>query len=112
MNYKSKYIWFNGELVEWDQAVEHTVNHALHYGTAVFEGIRFYPTSKGPAIFRLADHIKRFLFSASVLKMDLGYSHQELEKAIKLTVAKNEISNGYIRPIAWYGEDKMGLNPA
>jgi branched-chain amino acid aminotransferase len=83
----------------------------LHYWTSVFEWIRFYKTDKGPAIFRLGDHIKRFFYSASVLNMDLWYSKEEIEEACKIVVKENNLENWYIRPIARYGYGKMWLNP-
>ena len=111
MSLETKYIWLNWEFVEWDKATDHTVIHWLHYWTSIFEWIRFYETSQTPAIFRLQDHMKRFIFSASVLEMDLWFTQQELEKVVIETVAKNEVKNWYIRPVARFGYGKMGLNP-
>jgi len=108
---KTDYIWLNGEFVAWDDAKDHTIIHALHYGTSIFEWIRVYETEKWPAVFRLADHMKRFMYSASKLNMNLGFSQQQLEQAVLDTIAKNQIKNGYIRPLARYGYGKMWLNP-
>ena len=80
-------IWMNGALVDWDQAQVHVLTHTLHYGTGVFEGIRAYETSQGPAVFRLTDHIVRLHNSAKILGMELPYTVDELVEACKATVA-------------------------
>ena len=110
MNRKSK-IWMDGKLVEWDNAKIHILTHALHYGTAVFEGIRCYNTKNGPAIFRLEDHIKRLFNSCKMYHMTLEYSDKELREAIIETIKINKIKDWYIRPICYYGYGKMGVNP-
>lgn len=104
-------IWMDGELVDWADAKIHVLTHTLHYGSGVFEGIRAYPTSRGPAIFRLTDHIRRLHDSASLLLMDLPYSVEELVDATKETVRVNDVESCYIRPIAFLGYGEMGLNP-
>lgn len=104
-------IWLNGSLVEYDNAKIHVLTHALHYATGVFEGIRCYRTINGSAIFRLGDHIQRLLDSGQIYFMDLGYSKQQLEKAAIDTVKANGMDECYIRPIAYYGYGKMGVNP-
>jgi len=104
-------IWKNGKLIPWADATVHVLTHSLHYGGGAFEGIRFYSTAKGPAIFRLSDHIDRLFYSAKVLKMPLSYSREELITAIKKVVSVNKLKSGYIRPIAFYGYGKMGVNP-
>lgn len=76
-------IWFDGNLVDWDDAKVHILTHALHYGTAVFEGLRCYKTDRGPAIFRLYDHVWRLVNSAKIYLMDLGYHPEEIAAAIK-----------------------------
>lgn len=106
-----RYIWMNGTQVPWDQAQIHVLTHSLHYGGGVFEGIRFYETDKGPAIFRLKDHVERLFRSAHVLQMKIPYSKEEVEQAIRDLVTSNGISSGYIRPIAYFAYGKMGLNP-
>jgi len=110
MNRKSK-IWMDGKLVEWDNAKIHILTHGLHYGTAVFEGIRCYNTKNGPAIFRLEDHIKRLFNSCKMYHMTLEYSDKELREAIIETIKINKIKDCYIRPICYYGYGKMGVNP-
>ena len=77
----TKYIWFNGELVPWEQATVHVMTHALHYGSSVFEGIRCYTTPSGPAIFRLQDHLRRLSDSCRIYKMNSGHSTEELVSA-------------------------------
>ncbi|MBI4439787.1 branched-chain amino acid transaminase [Candidatus Woesearchaeota archaeon] len=108
---KTDYIWFNGKLVKWEDAKIHVLVHALHYGSAVFEGIRFYKTDKGPAVFRLKEHTARLLKSAKVFNMKIPFTQQQLEEATLETIRKNKIGAGYIRPIAFFGYGKMGLNP-
>lgn len=105
------YIWMDGELVPWDDANVHVLTHTLHYGLGVFEGIRCYDTDRGPAVFRLREHMERFENSAELVKMCLSYSSEELIDAVKLTIRENDLEECYVRPIAYYGYGKMGLNP-
>ncbi|MCL5291296.1 MAG: branched-chain amino acid transaminase [Actinobacteria bacterium] len=104
-------IWLNGKLVDWDEAKVHVLTHALHYGSGVFEGIRAYETSDGPAVFRLREHIERLFASAKVYLMPIPYSVDELVKATKETVRVSGLKSCYIRPIAFRGYGEMGLNP-
>ena len=104
-------IWFNGELIPWDEARIHILTHSLHYGMGVFEGIRAYETEDGPGVFRLTDHMKRLANSAQIMMMPLPYSVEELVQAVKDTVASTGLGSCYIRPIAYYGYGEMGLNP-
>jgi len=108
---KAKYIWFNGKFVDWDDAKIHILTHALHYGSGVFEGIRFYKTIKGRAVFRLNDHLKRLFYSAKFLDIKIPFSIKELKKAVVDLIKRNNLEEGYIRPIIFYGYGKMGLNP-
>jgi branched-chain amino acid aminotransferase len=103
-------IWFNGELIPWDEAKIHILTHSLHYGMGVFEGIRAYETADGPAVFRLTDHMKRFAASAQILMMPLPYSVEEMVQAVKDTVRSTGLASCYVRPIAYYGYGEMGLN--
>jgi branched-chain amino acid aminotransferase len=103
-------IWMNGELVDWDKAQVHVLTHTLHYGTGVFEGIRAYETSQGPAVFRLTDHIVRLHNSGKILGMPIPYTVEELVEATKATVASTGLPACYVRPIAYYGYGEMGLN--
>ncbi|HVV68246.1 MAG TPA: branched-chain amino acid transaminase [Gammaproteobacteria bacterium] len=104
-------IWFNGKMVPWDEAKVHVLTHSLHYGGGAFEGIRFYKTPKGTAIFKLKEHIKRLLYSAGALKMSLPYSQKDIEAAAIEVVRINKLEEGYIRPIIFFGYGKMGVNP-
>jgi branched-chain amino acid aminotransferase len=108
---KTKYIWFNGKFVRWQQAKIHILTHALHYGSGVFEGIRCYKTKNGPAVFRLKEHIQRLFNSAKFLEMKIPFSKREIQKAIVELIKLNKIEECYIRPIVFYGYGKMGLNP-
>jgi branched-chain amino acid aminotransferase len=105
-------IWMNGELVDWADAKVHVGAHALHYGTGVFEGIRCYNTAKGPAVFRLVDHLQRLHDSARLLYMELPYSVQELRQATHELVRSNGLPACYLRPIAFYGYSELGVSPA
>lgn len=104
-------IWMDGELVDWADAKIHVLTHTLHYGSGVFEGIRAYETSRGPAIFRLDDHIRRLFDSAKIFMIDVPFSYQELVDATIETVRVNEVESCYIRPIVYLGYGEMGLNP-
>ena len=94
-------IWMNGELVDWGDAKVHVGVHGLHYGSGVFEGIRCYDTPKGPAVFRLGEHMKRLHNSARLLYMQIPYSVEELKAATNEVVAANGLPECYIRPIAF-----------
>ena len=104
-------IWIDGLLYEGQNAKIHILTHSLHYGTAVFEGIRCYKTQKGLAIFRLEDHLKRLFESAKIYFMNIEYSKKELEDAIINTIKKNELDECYIRPLVYFGHGKMGVYP-
>ena len=103
-------IWMNGELVDWADARIHVASHGLHYGTGVFEGIRCYATDRGPAVFRLRDHLRRLESSAQLLYMKLPYSVDELRDACHETLAVNGIDESYLRPIAFYGYGELGVH--
>ena len=107
---EAKYIWMNGEFVAWNDAKVHILTHTLHYGNGVFEGTRAYMTDKGLAIFKLREHTKRLLNSAKIVKLDVNYTLEELEKAQIELLRKNEFSsNVYLRPLIYIGYGKMGL---
>lgn len=108
----AKKIWMDGKLIDWADATVHVMTHGLHYGMGVFEGIRCYETIDGKSsIFRLADHTKRFFNSAKIMQMDMPYSEDQINSAIKETIKANDLKSGYIRPIAFLGEGGMGLYP-
>jgi len=104
-------IWMNGELRDWADATVHVGAHGLHYGSGVFEGIRCYETPAGPAVFRLADHLRRLELSARLLHLPLPYSADELAAATLDLVAANGLPACYIRPIAFYGYGTLGVRP-
>ena len=104
-------IWKNGKLIPWEDATVHVMTHGLHYGTGAFEGIRAYSTPKGPAIFRLNEHMERLQSSCKVLHIKLPYTVDELCSAAKDTVKSNKLGACYIRPIAFYGVHGFGVNP-
>lgn len=107
-----KLIWFNGELVPWDQAQVHVLSHALHYGSSVFEGIRVYKTPDGPKVFRLTDHMRRLYDSAKIYRMPIPYARDELVAVCKEVILANKLLNGaYLRPIAMRGYGEIGLAP-
>jgi branched-chain amino acid aminotransferase len=105
------YIWLNGELVDWEDATIHVGVHGLHYGSGVFEGIRCYETQRGPAVFRLTDHMARLEMSASLIYMTLPYSVEELVAATHELLGANGLPACYVRPIAFYGYGTLGVPP-
>jgi branched-chain amino acid aminotransferase len=107
----TKYIWFNGELVPWEKATVHVMSHALHYGSSVFEGIRCYNTPNGPAIFRLAPHVRRLYDSAKIYRMELPYDPAQISEACKAVVRENGLKNAYLRPLVWRGYGEIGVFP-
>jgi branched-chain amino acid aminotransferase len=108
---RAKKFWHMGKFHDWMKSNVHAMSHALHYGTSVFEGIRAYQTTSGPAIFRLSDHIDRFFYSASLLRMNISYTKQEIIEAIKLVVRENQLDSAYIRPLLFYSYGNLGLVP-
>ena len=105
------YIWMNGELVAWADAKVHVLTHALHYGSGVFEGIRCYETSDGPAVFRLTDHMERLERSAEMIRMPIGHNVDALVEATKMVIRENKVTECYVRPIVYRGYGVMGLDP-
>lgn len=104
-------IWFNGDLVDWKDANIHVLSHVVHYGSSVFEGIRCYRTRRGPAVFRLQEHIKRLLDSAKIYRMEVDYSVEELSQAVMDTIRANNLEECYIRPILFRGYGELGVYP-
>ncbi len=103
-------IWLDGEFVDWREAKIHVLTHTLHYGVGVFEGVRAYATSQGPAIFRLDRHTERLFQSAKIMGMTLPFSDTELNQAQIDSISKNQLASGYLRPMAFYGSEGMGLH--
>lgn len=108
---KSDKIWFNGKLVNWDDARIHVMSHVIHYGSSVFEGIRCYNTSKGSAVFCLREHVQRLLNSAKVYRMDVSYTAEDISRAILETIRANGMKECYIRPVIFRGYGEIGVNP-
>jgi branched-chain amino acid aminotransferase, group I len=108
---KSDKIWFNGKLVNWDDAKIHVMSHVIHYGSSVFEGIRCYHTSQGSAVFCLQQHVQRLLNSAKIYRMDVQQSLSDLSSAILETIRANRMNACYIRPVIFRGYGEIGVNP-
>ncbi len=104
-------IWMNGELVDWADAKVHVGAHGLHYGSGVFEGIRCYETEKGPAVFRLTDHLGRLHNSARLIQMEIPFSVEELKGACNEVIGANGLPECYLRPLAFYGYGELGVRP-
>lgn len=108
---KMEYIWFNGQLVEWEKATIHVLSHVVHYGTSFFEGIRCYETPQGTAVFRLAPHIRRLFESVRIYRTEIPYTQEHLVAAVKETIRANKLRSGYIRPVVYRGYGAIGLDP-
>lgn len=102
-------IWYDGQMVNWRDATTHVLTHTLHYGMGVFEGVRAYKTDEGAAIFRLQDHTNRLFNSAHILQMKMPFTKQEIMDAQKAAVRENNLDSAYIRPMAFYGAEAMGI---
>ncbi len=105
------FIWQDGQLVPWREATTHVLTHSLHYGLAVFEGVRAYKTVGGTAIFKLKEHTERLFNSAHIYRMPMPWDRETLMEAQKEVVRANQLESAYIRPIAYYGSEKMGVSP-
>ncbi|MDQ7030495.1 MAG: branched-chain amino acid transaminase [Ardenticatenia bacterium] len=111
MSSKAEYIWMDGQLLPWDQATVHVMAHALHYGSSVFEGIRAYPTPRGPAVLALSDHTRRLFNSCKLYRMEIPYTEEEINQAILETLRANRLPSAYIRPLVFRGAERLGLDP-
>jgi branched-chain amino acid aminotransferase len=105
----SKEIWMDGEWVPWEDANVHVLTHGLHYGTGVFDGMRAYATARGPAIFRLQEHVDRLFRSAHIYGMTIPFTASEIADVCRAAVARSGMSAGYIRPLVYRGAGDMGL---
>ena len=103
-------IWYDGKMVNWRDATTHVLTHTLHYGMGVFEGVRAYKTDKGTAIFRLKEHTDRLFRSAHILGMKMPYTKEEITEAQKAAVRENNLESAYMRPMAFYGAEAMGIS--
>lgn len=104
-------IWYDGKLVPWRDATTHVLTHSLHYGLSVFEGVRAYETEMGTAIFRLNDHTRRLFNSAHIYQMPIPFTQEALNEAQRQVVRENKLASAYIRPLAFYGSEKIGVSP-
>jgi branched-chain amino acid aminotransferase len=111
MSDRDGFIWQDGNLVPWREATTHVLTHSLHYGMAVFEGVRAYKTERGTAIFRLKDHTERLKRSAHIFQMQMPFDAETLNEAQKEVIRANKLESGYLRPLAFYGSEKMGVSP-
>jgi branched-chain amino acid aminotransferase len=107
---RTQKIWRDGTLVNWDDATLHVLSHVVHYGSSIFEGLRFYETPAGPAIFRLDDHMRRMQDSCKIYRMPMTHSAETMAQACVDTVAANDIRHGYLRPIAVRTGQQMGVH--
>ena len=109
LNTNNKFIWKNGSFEKWEETSVHVLSHTIHYGTGVFEGLRAYKTEKGPAIFRLDDHTNRLFDAASKISLKIPYSPDELNHVQKEIFIKNNLAEGYLRPIVFLGSESLGI---
>ncbi|HET6266967.1 MAG TPA: branched-chain amino acid transaminase [Acidobacteriota bacterium] len=108
---KSEKIWYNGKYVNWDDCTIHIASHVIHYGSAVFGGMRCYETKKGSAVFRMPDHTERLLYSCKIYRMEPAYSQEDFNEAILETIRINKMKTCYVRPIVYRGYHSLGVNP-
>ena len=108
---KADKIWFNGELIGWDDAKIHVLSHVVHYGSSIFEGMRCYDTKRGSACFRLSDHVKRLFDSAKIYRMQIPFKQDEVMQAILTTIRANNLKACYVRPIVFRGYGELGVDP-
>jgi branched-chain amino acid aminotransferase len=111
MSDRDGFIWYDGKLVPWREATTHVLTHSLHYGLAVFEGVRAYKTVNGTAIFKLKEHTDRLFNSAHIYRMPMPYDRETIMAAQKEVVRANKLESCYVRPIAFFGSEKMGVSP-
>jgi branched-chain amino acid aminotransferase len=104
-------IWMDGEYVDWEDAQIHVLTHGLHYGTGVFEGARCYDTEDGPALFRWEDHVERFYESCKPYDMEIDHEPAEITEATKTLIREQDLRSCYVRPIAFYGYESLGVSP-
>ncbi len=103
-------IWVDGEMVPWREAKVHVLTHSLHYGMGVFEGMRAYKTDRGPALFRMPEHVERMFASAHILQMHIPFTQQQIADACVAAIRENRLEDGYVRPLAFYGSEAMGVS--
>src|SRR5713101_5472067 len=108
---KAETIWMNGRLVPWEQASVHVLSHVIHYGSCIFEGMRCYKTQRGPAVFRLRDHVERLFDGCRIYRMEIPYNRERIEAAILETIRANRLEACYIRPLVYRGYESLGVDP-
>jgi branched-chain amino acid aminotransferase len=111
MSDRDGWIWYDGKIVPWRDANTHVLTHSLHYGLSVFEGVRAYKGVEGTAIFRLREHTERLFNSARIFMMEIPFTREQVAAAQAEVVRRNHLESAYIRPIAFYGSEKMGISP-
>ena len=111
MSDRDGFIWYDGKMVPWREATTHVLTHTLHYGMGVFEGVRAYKTEIGTAVFRLNDHTDRLFNSAHIFQMEMPFDKDAINEAHKEVLRVNGMDSGYLRPLAFYGSEKMGVSP-
>jgi len=104
-------IWMDGQMVDWREAKIHVLSHTLHYGCGAFEGVRAYKTEQGTAIFRLQEHTDRLFNSAKILRMNIPFTKEQLNEAQCAVIRDNHLESGYLRPLIWIGDKKLGVSP-
>jgi branched-chain amino acid aminotransferase len=104
-------IWMDGQMVDWRDAKIHVLTHTLHYGCGAFEGVRAYKGVNGTAIFRLEEHTQRLFNSAKILRMQIPFTQEQVNEAQKAVIRENKLESGYIRPLTWIGDRKLGVSP-
>ena len=107
----TEYIWMNGKFIKWQDAKIHVLSHVVHYGSSVFEGMRVYKTSRGPAAFRLREHTQRLFNSAKIYRMHIPYSMDEIDEVILSLVSVNRLQECYVRPVVYRGYGDLGVDP-
>lgn len=108
---KSERIWYNGKFIDWDDCKIHIASHVVHYGSAVFGGMRCYDTRQGPAVFRMSDHTRRLIYSSKIYRMEPSFTAQNFDDAILQTIRINKMRSCYVRPIVFRGYGSLGVNP-
>ena len=111
MSDRDGWIWYDGKLVPWREANTHVLTHSLHYGLSIFEGVRAYNTVDGPAIFRLREHTERLFNSARVYMMNIPFTQEQINDAHREVIRANKLDSGYLRPVVFYGSEKLGVSP-
>ena len=108
---EAEFIWFNGKLVPWQDANIHVLSHVVHYGSSFFEGMRCYETKRGPAVFRLDEHVDRLFDSCKIYRVEIPYSRDEIREAVLETIRSNKLGSCYVRPVVYRGYGLLSVRP-